>query len=67
MYPYRFLTEIFAEYSAESMPLNLLCPQRRQLPRRVEAFMRWITQVLKPHLHALGVLAINMERPTVCR
>jgi len=30
--------------------VSLLYANRRQLPRRVQAFMHWLDEVLRPHL-----------------
>ena len=47
------LVEVMPDSLAEPMPVSLLYANRRNLPRRVQAFMRWITQVLQPHLQPL--------------
>ncbi|MFK3651454.1 LysR family transcriptional regulator [Lysobacter enzymogenes] len=44
------LVEILADAAAAPMPLNLLYPHRRHLPRRTRAFMDWLCGVLAPHL-----------------
>jgi DNA-binding transcriptional LysR family regulator len=44
------LVEVMPDCRAEPMPVSLLYANRRNLPRRVQAFMTWITQVLTPHL-----------------
>ncbi|BAV96654.1 LysR family transcriptional regulator [Lysobacter enzymogenes] len=44
------LIEILADAPAAAMPLNLLYPQRRHLPRRTRVFMDWLGGVLMPHL-----------------
>jgi len=44
------LVEVAPELRAEPMPLWLLYAQRRNLSRRVQAFMTWVADVLKPHL-----------------
>jgi DNA-binding transcriptional LysR family regulator len=48
------LVEVLPDCRAESMPVSLLYANRRNLPRRVQAFMSWITQVLQPHLEPLA-------------
>jgi DNA-binding transcriptional LysR family regulator len=44
------LVEVLPQYPAEPMPVSLVYAQRRNLPRRVQAFMAWIAQTLAPHL-----------------
>jgi len=44
------LVEVLPQYQAEPMPVSLVYAQRRNLPRRVQAFMAWIAQTLAPHL-----------------
>ncbi|MET0288339.1 MAG: LysR family transcriptional regulator [Pseudoxanthomonas sp.] len=44
------LIELLPDAPAEPMPLTLLYPQRRHLPRRVSACMDWLASVLAPHL-----------------
>lgn len=46
------LIEILPQYPAEPMPLSIVYAHRRNLPRRVQAFMDWIAQTMKPHLAA---------------
>ena len=48
------LVEVMPDCRAEPMPVSLLYANRRNLPRRVQAFMTWITQVLQPHLEPLA-------------
>ena len=48
------LVEVMPDCRAEPMPVSLLYANRRNLPRRVQAFMAWITQVLQPHLEPLA-------------
>jgi DNA-binding transcriptional LysR family regulator len=40
------LVEILPKYRAESMPIYLLYPHRRNLPRRVKVFMDWVETVV---------------------
>lgn len=47
------LVEVMPDCRAEPMPVSLLYANRRNLPRRVQAFMTWITQILQPHLEPL--------------
>ncbi|HLA73595.1 MAG TPA: LysR family transcriptional regulator [Steroidobacteraceae bacterium] len=42
------LVEVLPQYPAEPMPVSLLYAHRRNLPRRVRAFMDWIAGVLQP-------------------
>jgi len=44
------LVEVMPDCLAEPMPVSLLYANRRNLPRRVQAFMTWMTQILQPHL-----------------
>ncbi|WP_116808614.1 LysR family transcriptional regulator [Steroidobacter cummioxidans] len=49
------LVEVAPELRAEPMPVWLLYAQRRNLSRRVQVFMTWIADLLKPHLLPLAV------------
>ncbi len=44
------LVQILPQCVAESMPVTLLYAQRRHLPRRVAAFMDWVTALIQPEL-----------------
>lgn len=44
------LIEVLPQLAAEPMPVTLLYPQRRNLPRRVRAFMDWVAELLGPSL-----------------
>lgn len=44
------LVEVLPQYHAEPMPVSLLYAHRRNLPQRVQAFMAWITDTLRPYL-----------------
>lgn len=44
------LIEVLPQLAAEPMPVTLLYPQRRNLPRRVRAFMDWVAELLAPSL-----------------
>ncbi|WIG55739.1 MAG: hypothetical protein OJF61_001527 [Rhodanobacteraceae bacterium] len=44
------LVEVLPHLAAESMPVTLLYPQRRNLPRRVRAFMDWVAELPAPSL-----------------
>lgn len=46
------LVEVLPQYHAEPMPVSLLYAHRRNLPQRVQAFMAWMTDTLRPHLEA---------------
>jgi DNA-binding transcriptional LysR family regulator len=47
------LVEVLPELPAEPMPVTLLYPQQRHLPRRVREVMDWLAQLLSPHLQPL--------------
>jgi DNA-binding transcriptional LysR family regulator len=44
------VVEVLPEYRAEPMPVTLLYAHRRNLSRRVQAFMQWLAQTLAPVL-----------------
>lgn len=44
------LVEVLPQYQAPPMPVSLVYAHRRQLPQRVQVFMNWLTEVLRPHL-----------------
>ena len=44
------LVEVLPEFRAPPLPVSLLYPHRRQLARRVQVFMDWLAEVLKPYL-----------------
>lgn len=44
------LVEVLPRHTAAPLPVSLLYPQRRNLPRRVQVFMAWLEQVLQPYL-----------------
>ena len=44
------LVEVAPELRAEPMPVSLLYAQRRNLSRRVQTFMSWVAELMKPHL-----------------
>lgn len=44
------LVEVLADFRAAPMPVSLIYANRRHLPKRVQAFMRWLEDVLKPYL-----------------
>lgn len=48
------LVEVLPQHTAAPLPVSLLVPHRRA-PRRVQAFMAWLGEALKPHLqHPAG-------------
>jgi len=42
------LIEILPSYRSAPMPVSLLYANRRHLPKRVQAFMNWMIEILKP-------------------
>ncbi len=46
------LVEILPQYRPEPMPVSIVYAHRRHLPRRVQAFMDWITATMRPYLAA---------------
>ena len=44
------LVEILPQYRPEPLPVSIVYAHRRNLPRRVEAFMDWIAATMHPHL-----------------
>jgi DNA-binding transcriptional LysR family regulator len=44
------LVEVLPQLCAEPMPVTLLYPQRRNLSRRVRAFMDWVAELMAPSL-----------------
>jgi DNA-binding transcriptional LysR family regulator len=44
------LVEVLPELRAEPMPVSLVYAHRRNLPKRVQAFMAWISETLQPYL-----------------
>lgn len=44
------LVEVMPGLTGEPMPVSLVYPSRRHLPRRVQAFMTWLTGVAQPFL-----------------
>lgn len=43
------LVEVAPDLRAEPMPVSLVYVQRRNLSRRVQVFMSWVAEVMKPH------------------
>lgn len=46
------LVEVLPQWRPPSLPVTLLYPHRRHVPRRVQAFMDWVAQVLGQTLSA---------------
>lgn len=44
------LIEVLPELSAASMPVSLLYPDRRHLPKRTQSWMNWVAAIVQPHL-----------------
>ncbi|MDM0056003.1 LysR family transcriptional regulator [Variovorax fucosicus] len=44
------LVEVMPGFTGEPMPVSLLYANRRNLPKRVQALMDWLAEVLAPHL-----------------
>ncbi len=42
--------EVLPDYPAEPMPVSLLYAHRRHLPKRVQEFMNWMTDMLAPYV-----------------
>lgn len=40
------LVEVLSAYTAQSLPLNILYPNRSYIPKRLEIFMEWARDVL---------------------
>lgn len=48
------LIEVMPAARPAPMPVHLVYPHRRHLPRRVQVFLDWIAELLAPHLRATG-------------
>jgi DNA-binding transcriptional LysR family regulator len=46
------LVEVLPRFRPAPMPVSLLFANRRHLPRRVQAFMAWMTGIMQPRLSA---------------
>lgn len=46
------LVEVLPKLRAEPMPVNIVYPHRRHLSRRVQVFMNWLADTLRPYLRA---------------
>lgn len=44
------LEEVLPQYRPAPMPVSLVYANRRHLPRRVQVFMAWIAEIMKPRL-----------------
>ncbi|UDF37133.1 UNVERIFIED_ORG: LysR family transcriptional regulator [Shinella sp. XGS7] len=44
------LVELLPQFQAPPLPVSLVYAHRRQLPQRVQVFMNWLSEVLRPHL-----------------
>jgi DNA-binding transcriptional LysR family regulator len=44
------LVEILADFRPAALPVTLVYPNRRQLPRRVQAFMTWLEDLMRERL-----------------
>ncbi|SCK22472.1 LysR family transcriptional regulator [Vogesella sp. LIG4] len=44
------LREVLPQWQAAPMPVNLLYANRRHQPRRVQLFMNWLDEVIRPYL-----------------
>ncbi|MGE5385119.1 MAG: LysR family transcriptional regulator [Betaproteobacteria bacterium] len=44
------LVDLLPQWRAAPMPVSLLYASRRQLPRRVQVFMAWVAEVMRPNL-----------------
>lgn len=42
------LVEVLPQYRSAPMPVSLLYANRRHLPKRVQAFMNWMIEIIKP-------------------
>lgn len=45
------LVEVLPQYRAEAMPVSLLYANRRNLSRRVQVFMDWLSTVMRDYVH----------------
>jgi DNA-binding transcriptional LysR family regulator len=44
------LVEVMPQYRGPALPVSLLYAHRRNLPKRVQVFMAWVGEVLRPYL-----------------
>lgn len=47
------LVEVLPQFQAPPLPVSLVYAHRRQLPQRVQVFMNWLSEVMRPHLQPL--------------
>jgi DNA-binding transcriptional LysR family regulator len=47
------LVELLPQFQAPPLPVSLVYAHRRQLPQRVQVFMNWLSEVMRPHLRPL--------------
>lgn len=47
------LVEVLPKFQAPPLPVSLVYAHRRQLPQRVQVFMNWLSEVMRPHLRPL--------------
>ena len=45
------LVEILADFRPAPLPVALIYPNRRQLPRRVQVFMTWLDELMQERLN----------------
>ncbi|HEY0252717.1 MAG TPA: LysR substrate-binding domain-containing protein, partial [Kofleriaceae bacterium] len=48
------LVEVLPDYPAEPMPVSLVHPHGRSVPKRVRAVMAWIAGIISPRLSRPG-------------
>lgn len=46
------LVEVLPQFQAPPLPVSLVYAHRRQLPQRVQVFMNWLSEVMRPHLQS---------------
>ncbi len=56
------LVEVMPQYRTSPMPVSLLYAHRRQLPKRVQAFMTWLAAILQPYLDKPSTPADALRR-----
>lgn len=56
------IVEVLPQCAAPSMPLTLMYANRRNLPRRVQAVMNWLAEVVGEHLAGDGVVSEGVAR-----
>lgn len=44
------LVEILPDFHAQPMPVSIVYANRRHLPKRVQVFMTWLAEIMKPRL-----------------